>query len=208
MVGLVMLAILAGAPDASDGWNLVVDSDVKVYTRSQPGARVHEIKADAVLQVTPKEFRAVLVDTEYTRKAKWIGEYRTVDHPSENVWIRYTRLDLPVVDDRDYFIEIHRDSDLADDGSGCFHSSWKPWGLELPARKGVVRVTTNTGYWDVKTAPDGVHAQVEYYLMFDPGGSIPGWAADRGNKRILPDVLHGVEQEAIRRRSEKASAQK
>jgi hypothetical protein len=204
MTSLLLLALLAGAPDPA-AWRQVVEGDVQVFARSQPGQRVAEIKADMVMTVTPAEVRAVLLDEEYTRHSPYVGEYRTLDSPEPNLAIRYTRLALPVVDDRDYFIAVRRDTDLAADGTGVFHSSWVPWGLDRPARKGVIRVTVNSGYWDVKPAPDGVHAQVEYYLMFDPGGAIPAWAVDAGNKRILPDVLHALQKEALRRREASAS---
>ena len=181
---------------------------MKVYTREQPGERVAQIKADMVAAVTPLEIREVLLDEDFSRKSPYVAEYRTVDHPAPNRWIRYTRLAFPVVDDRDYFIDLVLETDLAPDGSGVYHASWKPWGLDRPSRSGIVRVTVNQGYWDVRTAPDGVHAQLEYYLDFDPGGLLPGWLVDRGNKSVLPDVLHALEKEALRRRAAKASASK
>lgn len=204
MLAFALCAVLAGSPQAP--WKQVVDGDVKVYAREVPGARVAQIKADMVMTVTPLEVREVLLDDEYTRHSPYVAEYRTVQHPAPNRWIRYTRLALPVVDDRDYFIDLTQESDLAPDGSGVYHASWKPWGLELPSRSGIVRVKVNDGYWDLRTAPDGVHAQIEYYLNFDPGGLLPAWIVDRGNKSVLPDVLHALQKEALRRRAEKASA--
>lgn len=196
---LLAAAVLAGGPEA-EGWKKVVDGDVAIYARNLPGERAAAIRGITVMKVTPAEVRAVLIDEAYARRAKYIDEYRTIDKPAPNVVIRYTRLGLPIVDDRDYFIEITREKDLAPDGSGTFHSVWKPWGLDRPSRKGVVRVTINSGYWDVTPADGGAHARVEYYLQFDPGGSMPGWVVDEGNRRILPDVLRGIEKEALRRR--------
>lgn len=208
MVAWVLVAaVLAGAPDA-DGWKQVTSSgDVAISARNVPGERAAAIRGVMTMKVTPAEVRAVLLDEDYARHAKYIAEYRTIDRPAPNKVIRYTRLGLPVVDDRDYFIEITREKDLNPDGTGEYRSTWKPWGLDRPARRGVVRVTTNSGYWDVKPADGGAHALVEYFLQFDPGGVLPTWIVDQGNKRILPDVLHGIEAEALRRREANAQAQ-
>lgn len=204
MVGFLLLALLAG--DTPGEWKQIVTGDVNIFTRLQPGARVHEIRGTMTMKVTPAEIRAVVTDESYARRAPYMAEYRTLAHPTPTTWVRYTRLGLPIIEDRDYFIEVTREQDLAPDGSGSFRSTWKPWGLDRPERKGVVRVTVNSGYWSIQPAAGGTASEVEYYLMFDPGGSIPAWVAEQGNKRILPDVMRGLEKECLRRRAEGKTA--
>ena len=196
LVALILAAATGAAPAE---WHQVVDGDVKVFTRPKEGC-AEEVKGDMVMRVTAAEVRAVLLDDDYARRAPYMAEFREISHPTPTTWVHYTRLKLPIVDDRDYFIEITLESDLAPDGSGVYRSSWKPWGLDRPQRKGVVRMVHNEGYWLVKPTPDGQHAEVEYDLALDPGGLIPVWVADAGNKRILPDVMRGIEAEALRRR--------
>jgi hypothetical protein len=204
MFGLVAAGLLAVAP-VGEGWKQVVDGDVKVFTRSTPGARVAETRAEMTMKVTPLEVREILTDDDFAAKGPYVAEYREIERLAPNHWIHYTRLALPIIEDRDFFIDITCEQDLARDGSGIYRESWKPW-PGRPERKGVVRVNTNAGHWEVRPAADGAHAEVEYYLMFDPGGSIPGWVVDRGNKSVLPDLLRGIEQEAMRRRQTRQSA--
>jgi hypothetical protein len=126
---------------------------------------------------------------------------RIITRPSPTVKVRYTRLAFPIIDDRDYFIEITLDQDLGPDGSGVYHASWKPWGLDRPSMHGVVRVTTNEGFWDVQPLEGGRKSQVTYYLLSDPGGYIPAWVGNLGNKRVLPDVIHSMYKEILRARA-------
>lgn len=204
MLGLVVVGLLAAAP-AGAGWQQVVSGQVNVFTRTQPGARVAETRAETTMKVSPREVRDVLTDEAYAAKGPYVAEYREIERFAPNHWVHYTRLALPIIEDRDFFIDITCEKDLAPDGTGVYRESWKPW-PGRPERKGVVRVSTNQGYWEIRPAADGAHAEVEYYLMFDPGGSIPGWVVDRGNKSVLPDLLRGIEQEALRRRQSRLSA--
>jgi hypothetical protein len=201
MLALLALALLSAAPDVpDDGWKLLVDGDVKVFSRQKPGARVLEMKAEMLMPATPREVRDVLMDEEYSKRTPWVAENRLIDRPTPNSKVKYTRLAFPIIQDRDYFITVTCEQDLAEDGSGLYHSSWKPWGLDRPARDGVVRVTTCEGYWDVRPDGDGHASHVTYYLLSDPGGNIPAFAVNLGNKRVLPELMHGLLDEVVRRR--------
>lgn len=211
MIAWLLCAALAAAPAAPDAgalppWTKVADGRVQVFSRRAPGVRVAELKAQMIMAVTPLEVRAVLLDDDYTRREPYVGEYKTVAQLGPSEWIHYTRLALPVVSDRDYFIDITRVHDLAPDGSGEYLTTWVPWAVKQPEKSGVVRVTTNSGHWLVKATPDGAHAFVEYYLSFDSGGWLPAWVVNRGNKSVLPDVLNALEKEALRRRAAQADA--
>ena len=153
LVGLFHSMVTRASPD----WQLVVDGDVKVSTRPQASC-AEEVRGDMVMHVSAAEVRAVLLDEEYARRAPYMAEFRAVAHPTPNTWVHYTRLALPIVDDRDYFIKFTLESDLAPDRSGEYRSSWKPWGLDRPARRGVVRMVHNEGYWRVGP-PRTVHTR-------------------------------------------------
>jgi hypothetical protein len=203
---LLLLAAF-GAADVEPAWSLAVDGDVKVYVRERPGGRVKEVKAEAVFDCTPKEFMAVLMSHDPKKKTPYVAENRLVSQVDATTHIQYTRLSFPIVDDRDYFIEVHLESDLAADGTGVFRSTWKPWGLDKPTRDGVVRVNVNEGYWQVESANDA-HTQTHstYYLYSDPGGNLPAWIINMGNKRVMPDVLHKLYEQVVANRAKPAPA--
>lgn len=197
MVAWVAAVVLAGAPV----WKQVAAGDVQVFTREVPGGRTAELKAVTELDATPAELRAVLEDEEYSRKSSsHIEELRTVSHPDPRTWIRYGRLSFPFFEDRDYFIEVKVDQDLGPDGRGPYRSSWKPWGLDRPTRSNVVRLTRNEGHWQVDPLENG-RSRVEYFVSCDPGGSLPGWAVDMVQKRMIPDYLRDLQREVLRRRA-------
>ena len=200
MLALLTWSLLLASTPSTDGWELVGDGDVKVYSRHREGARVMEMRAETVLAARPLEVRDVLIDDDYTRRSPYVAEDRIVSQPSPMVKVKYTRLAFPIIDDRDYFIEVTREQDIAPDGSGTYHATWKPWGLDQAARSGVVRITTNEGYWDVRPDPATGGSQVIYYLLSDPGGHIPGFAINMGNRRVMPDILHAIYKEILKRR--------
>jgi hypothetical protein len=200
MLAVVAWSLLIAAAPGADGWVQVTQGEVRVFSRVRDGVRVKEMRVETVMAARPDEVRAVLIDPDYARRTPYVAETRIVEQSSPAVKVTYTRLSFPIIDDRDYFIEVTREQDLAADGSGIYHAAWKPWGGALPPRTGVVRVTTNEGYWDVRPDPETGGSLVTYYLLSDPGGNIPTFAINLGNRRVLPDILHAIYDEIVKRR--------
>lgn len=190
LAAALVLAIVASATP----WKQVETGDVAVWMRNLPGEHVGEVRARMVMHASVEQVRAVLLDDRRSSKQDHVVEYRTLSHPAPNVWVRYVRLSFPLVDDRDYFIQ----DTLTSRGGGAFRMSWKPWGLDRPSRFGVVRITQNQGYWDVRPLGPG-RALVEFDELCDPGGSVPGWLVDMLDKRVVPDLMRGVERDAQKR---------
>ncbi|MCB9673819.1 MAG: hypothetical protein H6737_01805 [Alphaproteobacteria bacterium] len=57
---------------------------------------------------------------------------------------------------------------------GGFQYSWKSDGPVAEPEKGNVATTRHEGYWRVTKHPDG-GSRAEYSLIYDPGGSVPGF---------------------------------
>jgi hypothetical protein len=205
MVSLMLVAAALMADPDPGPWQQVVSSDVTVSIRNRPGVRIQEIKGEYLIDASPMEVRNVLTDPSYGARAPYVSEYQTISRQGNSV-VRYTHLSLPIVADRDWYIECTRESDLAPDGSGVYRSSWKPWGADIPARHNIVRVTTNEGYWQVDPGVDPGHARITYYLLSDPGGDIPGWVINMANRKMLPELLHNLRKEILRRREAGAVA--
>ena len=158
--------------------------------------------AEAVVDCSAQEFVSVLVDENPKKKTPYVAEARVVDRPDANTKIKYTHLAFPIIDDRDYFIIVHVDQNLDANGKGVYRANWKPWGLDRPARDGIVRVTTNEGFWEVKSIEgEPSKCSATYYLYSDPGGALPAWIIDQGNKRVLPDVIHAIYKDVLEKRA-------
>jgi hypothetical protein len=79
-----------------------------------------------------------------------------------------------------------------------FVSHWKSVPQRLPQRSNVVRLQTNEGTWHVSPEGDG-SSRVSYRFAIDPGGWIPSFAADYGNRVGVVDTFNAIEKEAARR---------
>ena len=90
----------------------------------------------------------------------------------------YTRLDFPVISDRDYVLRVRGEQVQEADGKLAFSQKWTPDNDVLPERSGVVRLRHNAGRWYVThQGEDRVH--FIYHFTVEPGGSITvssrGW---------------------------------
>ena len=193
--------VAAGAPGA---WEQVATGDVQVWVREDPRSRVREVRASKVIHASAERLKALISDEERARHGPHVVEYRTVANPSPGVWIRYARVSVPLMEDRDAFVRVTQDRDLEPDGSGDYHLSWVPWGDDRPTRAGVVRVRQTRGYWDIQALGGGL-ARVEYDLACDPGGMMPSFVVNLVNKRLVPGVLFDLERDAMKQQKAHAN---
>jgi hypothetical protein len=68
----------------------------------------------------------------------------------------------------------------------------------IPPKSGVVRIPHNEGVWHALKGPDGATI-VHFRAYIDPGGWIPKWLADLGNRTAVPDEIKAVLKESERR---------
>jgi len=185
--------VAAGAPGA---WEQVTSGEVEVWVRQRPQSAVREVRASKVIHASAAVLKDLISDEERARHGPHVVEYRTVADPAPGIWIRYARVSVPLMEDRDAFVEVTLDRDLDTDGHGDYHLSWVPWGDDRPTRAGVVRVRQTRGYWDIQSLGDGSSARVEYDLACDPGGLMPSFVVNLVNKRLVPGVLYDLERDA------------
>ena len=105
-----------------------------------------------------------------------------------------------VVDDDPDIRSLIKDS-LEDEGSARFHNHWEAAPGMVPSAPGAVRTPISSGSWDVKRLPGG-QCRATYRFIVDPGGNIPTWLADLGNRTGIPEVFRALEKEAKRRAAE------
>ncbi len=198
---LPLLVLLAGAPDA--GWTQVARGDgISVLSRSPKGSSVAEVKATSLVDAPPREVWRVIRDyASYAKTMPYTEESRILSSEQDGkVLVFYCLVNAPLVDKREFIIRIVDDSDWKD-GEGYLKTSWTLATEGLPpTREGVVRVPLNDGYWLLEPREEGRKTFVTYYLHTDPGGSLPGWVADKANRTSVPDVLRAVRKHATARK--------
>ncbi len=201
---LFLAVFLVALPAAAgDDWETVLSSPIVVKTRLREGSAVKEVWAEGVIDAPVQDIQAALMDpARFPKFMPYVKEARVVGQPEpDGANIVYTRLDLPLVSPRDYVLRVYLDQGTLPDGTGEFREHWEATN-KLPARYGIVRLTTNNGGWHVTPQADG-KSWAEYKFNVNPGGWIPAFAADLGNKDGVSDTWKAVEKEAQRRANER-----
>ncbi len=206
MISLALVPLLFLSADEPK-WELSAEeSGVKVYGRKKEGGDLREMKAQGIINATPEEVWKPIRELEnYKAVMPYTEEAKVLSREKEGkVTYFYSRLNTPLVDRRDYILRLVDESD----GKGTFKVSWKAVNDQdalQPVNKDVVRVRINDGYWLLEPREDGKKTFVTYYIYTNPGGSIPGWIADRANGTAVPKVFDSIKK-AVENERKKAPA--
>jgi hypothetical protein len=168
---------------ASEGFKLLgEDKGVRVHRREKRSGV--EFAAETTLPAPPEQVRRALLD--YARHPKWnkhLKENKIISRGTDSLVV-YQRLDLPVIDDRDFTLQV----------------TWGAEGSILWTRfavanergpkpvSGVVRVSAHEGSWRLE--PDGAKGtRAVYRFHFDVAGSVPSWL---GKGQAQDDIIDFV----------------
>ena len=177
---------------ASEGFTQIADEHgVKVYRREKrPGI---ELAAEGILPGSPERVRRVLIDyPSHQRWQKHLKENRVLARGDGFLDV-YQRLDLPVLDDRDFTLHATWGED-----AGVFWMRFAAANARGPAPvKGVVRVTQHEGGWRLEPAPGGAtHAVYRFYL--DLAGSFPAWMGKGQAASDVPELFANITKQLPR----------
>lgn len=195
-VGLALVPFMARA----EGWETISSGAVVIKTRARPNSPIREVWAEGDLNASVHDLEEAILDAEaYPRFMPYVKESRYLDKPEEDgSRLVYTRLDLPVVAARDYVIKVLVEKRTQPDGTGTFSNRWFAVPDKVPVKPNVVRLKLNEGSWEVTPKGEG-RAHVIYRFAVDPGGWVPAFIADMGNKTGVMDTFRALEREAQRR---------
>jgi len=159
------------------------------FLGEEKGIRLHrrekrtgfEFAAEASFSVPPDQVRRVLID--YPNHQKWqshLKENKILARGTDSLVV-YQRLALPVIDDRDFTLQVTWGAD----GSVL----WKRFVVANERGPkpvlGVVRVTSHDGSWRLE--PEGAKGtRAVYRFHFDAAGSIPSWL---GKSQAKDDIV-------------------
>ena len=194
LVALV-LALVAGSA-AAEEWETVKDGGMVIRVRERadiPGGR--EVWAEGELAANVQDIQSVLTDHESFKSwMPYVTEARVLSTGTDGR-VTYTRLDLPVISNRDYVLRVVDEELVEADGTGTFRQKWWSDSKAVPERRGVVRLKHNEGSWVITPrGQDKVH--FVYRFSVEPGGSIPGFLAGFGQKDAVVDTVRAVEKRA------------
>lgn len=202
----VALVLVAGLARAADEWETVESKKAAIKVRPRADGNGKEVWAEKDVEANAVDVQNALMDSGSFRLwMPYVKESRVLSSNPDGSRVAYARLSLPVVDDRDYTIQVTDEKKLAEDGSGEYVQRWKVVEGALPERKGIVRLKYNEGTWEI--TPKGENAaHIAYKFAVDPGGSVPGWLANMGQKDAVLDTLKAVQERAQKLGEERKKA--
>ena len=191
VVSAVSLTDAQAPPPASalstDGFTLIAEErGVKVYRRDKrPGI---ELAAEGVIPASPERVRRVLLDyPSHQRWQKHLKENRILARGARFLDV-YQRLDLPVLDDRDFTLHVT----WGEEGE----IPWMHFAVANdrgPAPvSGVVRVTEHEGGWRLEPVDGGKATHAVYRFYIDLAGSFPAWMGKRQAASDVPELYTNI----------------
>ncbi|MBS2024805.1 MAG: hypothetical protein JST92_20610 [Deltaproteobacteria bacterium] len=162
-----------------------------VWTREKEGTSVKEVKAVGEVDASPETVFNFVTNYENQKgNLPYVTDQKVFSRTDTEV-VFWTTADFPLVSARDWVLKSTFKKNF--DG-GKYQASWAPIDLkEAPAPKdGIVRLKINEGSWTLEPLDGGKRTKATYYLFTDPGGSIPGFIANKANTQALPDLFEAV----------------
>jgi hypothetical protein len=200
MNALVAVAAAVVTTLAGSGFSAIEEHDgVKVYRRDP--TRGIELGAEGVLDAPPAAVLAVLRD--YPNSGRWVDRVREsrVLASGPSALDVYQRLDLPVLDDRDFTLHVT----WGQQGDALWLAFTTANDRGPAPRDGVVRVSTHEGSWWLTPVDGGRRTRAVYRFHLDLAGSVPGWLGRGRAGKDIPRLFRRLEGEA-RHRTEHAAA--
>jgi hypothetical protein len=198
---LVLFFVVVAAPRAAVGqgaFEQFLDEDgVKGYARAIPGSRIQEVRSTIVLPARIEVVGAVLRDVEgLARPGADCSEARYLERLDRDRYAIYVAYDLTwPVSNRDAVIQVRNRYDL--DRGRVISRLRAVSDPRVPPRKGFTRITDLTAEFVVEYITREKTAVI-YTSRTDPGGSIPTWLVNRGNKSTLRQSARDL-REAVKK---------
>ncbi len=189
------LLVIAAAPADVRPWvEAAKQEGITVYAREREGSSIREVKAIGVIDATPDQvWKAVRDYPAYPKTMPYVevSEVVSIEQEGKLTYL-YSVVNAPLVERRDYTIKLTDVSDWKE-GKGYLMVRWEAASDKgPPEKKGLVRVKLNDGHWKLEPRDGGTKTFVTYYLLTEPGGSIPNWIINRANTTAVPSVFAAV----------------
>jgi len=158
---------------------------VKVYKHRS--ADIIHVGAVGRILAPPDKVQAALLDYRaQTGKIARLSESRVLSQSGDSLVV-YQRLNLPVIDDRDFTLKVQSGKD----GDTRWVSFWAVSGKVEP-KEDVVRVSYHRGGWELTPVNGGKATKVRFETQLDIAGSVPKILARSGAGKELPDLFNAM----------------
>lgn len=178
LLGLLLCSAwcAAAAAPAVAGWKLVAEKNgIAVYRQDDDGARIKTFRGITRFPIqNPASIEALLND--YAAIPRWMHFISSGEETSRRNYLDRTLLfttELPwPLSDRDVVARLN----VTQDGNYVHIAATND--PRAPLNPAYVRIPQLNGRLDFRFFPATREAEVTYEIVMDPGGYIPGWAAN------------------------------
>jgi hypothetical protein len=172
------------------------DDGIAVYSREVLESGILELRAVCIADVPPNiVFQTAMRRDTYRHTSKYVVDYQIIRTDQSNVWYTYQRLAIPLFRDRDYTLRYEAKQDSL---HGHYSLVWTIANDKgPPPNEDVVRIEVSRGALEMVPLDEGTKTQLTCTIYADPGGSIPGWLANIGNKSTVPDLLRAIRDSSL-----------
>ncbi len=189
MISSLATFAVAAALTTQGFYPIAEDRGVKVYRKDAKGI---ELGAEGDIAAPPDKVLAVLTDYQnHTKWVKGLSESKVISREDHALDV-YQRLDLPVLDDRDF--TLHATWGSTDDGG-----KWLKFATANdkgpPPVSGVVRVHTHDGAWTLTPIDGGKATHAVYHFHLDLAGSLPGWMGKGRASKEVPNLFENIRRQ-------------
>lgn len=156
---------------------------------------VIDLYAEGNIAAPPSVVLDVLLDYPNASKVTDnVAESRVLGRRDHEITV-YQRLDLPVIEDRDFTLRATwgRRGDV-------LTMQYAVDNARGPApRHKVVRLSTLQGTWELQPIDGGAATHARYRVQIDLAGKVPKWMVSGGAAKNLPKVFEGLRRQAAAR---------
>ncbi|MGI8890927.1 MAG: SRPBCC family protein [Chthoniobacterales bacterium] len=195
VLAIARLTLVADSEGSGTPWKEEGNRDrLVIYSRAHPGSAVREFKSVGAIDAPPSAVFAVLDNAEaYPQFMPYTSESRVLKKTGTYT-IAYQRLELPLVDDRDYTLRSKHSRTESPSGP-VYHIEWQPANDLGPAEiPGVQRVKVCEGGWLIEPTGDG-RTRATYLIYTDSGGAIPAAIANSGSRLAIRKLFAAIRKE-------------
>jgi START domain len=173
---IVILLFLSLTVAAQTDCVLKLNKDsIQVYACPTQNSKYKTIKVNFTLKATFKQVEAMLMDIDHLGEWQYLTtSARLVKKINEREIIYHTEVNAPVIDNRDFVIQLKLEEDKTAHELNITATSLPDY---LPKVKNVVRIPMSKAVWKIREAEKG-KLSVEYIIEIDFGGIIPAWVVN------------------------------
>ncbi len=192
---LTGLSLAGPIPHNPNPWILQRDSDgIKLWQREVPDSDIQQVKLEVTIRGSSRRVWDTLRDVEAVPDYNpYVGESRLIEQQG-NVRYVYQRFTPPFVDDRDL---TYRAVALEDHQTGVYEQLITIANQKgPPPRSGIIRVQVVEAHWLLEPIGSD-RTRLLYWIHTDPGGWIPDWFYNWGQRRSVPTMIDSFEKRVL-----------